>query len=157
LPELSLKAITPKRLFKVNEAALTLNLRTNMESYLNYVRAQMQEDYNRVPERTSNNYKAKPPIRKYKRTNRLQRGWKVSPVGFVNGTMTGIVYNNVSYAGYVQGPNRTIESEARADLEQVRQSRKLRKRGWRSISDVARQTRKRFDTVMNRSILGIID
>lgn len=142
--KVSLKAITPKRLRLIDENKLRVTLAYNMRSYLEYVRVQMQANYNSVA-----------PSPTYTRTHALQQGWEiVEPVTAEQGTLV----NNVRYSGFVQGPNRIRESgDLGNDIMRVQQSAAMRKRGWKSISDVARESKKRFKTVMNRSITGSVE
>lgn len=59
--------------------------------------------------------------KEYRRKFRYRKGWNTPPT-ITNNSVT--IVNTVPYAGYVGGPKRTT------------QSRKLRRLGWRSTTDV---------------------
>jgi len=155
------EAITPKKFFNVNSSKLKLELRKNMKAYADSMVRKLQEY---PPQQTKSKTRLKDfetlkpggtgrARSPYKRTQALHDGWKayVAPDG-----SQGIVFNNavnkgrsVSYAFYVQGPHGRNEpshgKRKRADN---------RSRGWKSVTDVARETKKEFTTVVNRAILS---
>lgn len=95
-----------------------------MRSYLEEIKRDLQSDYDTVPETPS-----------YDRTRELRRGWRV----IVRSNNFGDLINDKRYAYLVQGP-----------LGQQR--RDHRRRGWRSITEVARIHRPRFAPIVNRVI-----
>jgi hypothetical protein len=127
----ALRAITPQRIFRITPREIAPNLRVAMETYLREVRTQLRQ----YP----------PPSRQYQRTFRLRRGWhiNINPDG-----SRGELLNSTPYAVYVQGPR----GGGRGIGE--RQTRRNRIKGWLSVTDVARLTRKRFDTIVNRAVKG---
>lgn len=107
-------------------------IRGNITTYLQTIKLELISDYLRVA-----------PSPNYKRTHALAKGWEVH----VNSDTEGFLTNDVEYAQYVQGPRRAGGREVGE-----RQARKLRQKGWRSISDIARQDIKIFEQLVNRSI-----
>jgi hypothetical protein len=167
-----LQSITPKRAFLPDPDAVKRGLRKSMIDYAKIVKSELEKYPPEivVPRDQSGNIRkqvsaraqvlreiaaaragqdqpaAQGRYRKYKRTGRLGRNWNVSPV---SGDGTNIfVFNNVKYAVYVQGPR----AHGRAS---GRQQRTLHfKHGWKSITDVSRETKKQFKTIVNRSLVG---
>ena len=134
-----LVAITPKHLRLIDDNQMLLNMSHGTEAYLNTVRKEMQSDYGRVP--ITPNY----PVRTYA----LSRGWEIhmDPGGF-----SGELVNTTGYAVFVQGPRRhggrTSSGHAQTAV--------MRRRGWRSITDVARETRREYIQMVNKSIKGSV-
>lgn len=136
----------------IDAAATTAALRKNMKLYCDILIAELREDYNRVPE--GPNY-----IRKYKggggrttfstfhprgRRSTSQGAHGVGVGGGWHSTVSGdgqsgIVYNDVSYARFVQG-------------HKGEQSFNNLQAGWRSIDTVARQTQPAFNKAMKDAI-----
>lgn len=129
---ISLKAITPRRLYRFEPNLTRKQARRAMEKYLEKVKYELQSGYRNVP--------GSP---KYQRTYNLFDSFEIT----VNQSGTkGELINTQPYAVYVIGPRsggRGIGS---------RQARHMRQRGWQSVSDVARKLAPEYRTVMNRSI-----
>lgn len=158
-----LQAITPKRMF-VDTNVLTKSIKANMKQYTDSVKEELQKYPPEVPpqQRMSpgnrvraeqaaamrgEEFSAPGRWRRYKRTKRLQGGWKsvVTPDG-----SQGFVFNDVKYAVFVQGPKGGGRGVGQ------RQTKLNRSRGWKSISDISRAKAKEFETLMNRSVKGSI-
>lgn len=128
-----LKAIRPKKFFLLNPARTRANVVRSQRRYLEGLRTELRSDYSKVS--ASQNYT---------RTGDLGAGWKIEVSS--DGSQ-GFLYNDVEYAAYVQGP-RHVGGRGVGE----RQAAHMRKRGWRSISDIARANVKRYTELMNRSI-----
>lgn len=132
----SLKAIVPRTFRVINPARVEVEMRAGMREYLEEVKKIMQDNYNTAE-----------PSPAYTRTNKMRRGWVVA----VRSNNFGELTNSVRYAGLVQGPNRPSVNE------RVRQQARFRRRGWKSISDVARETRHSYARTMNRRIKSTLE
>lgn len=136
---ISLRAIRPKRFQLIDPIRTQVNVRRGIRRYLERVRDDLREGYDTVPE----------DYTKYKRTDELYYGFRI--VIDANG-QGGTLYNDAkdkrgrAYAVYVIGP----KGGGRGIGE--RQSQLQRRRGWPSITDVARRNRPLFKQLMNRSI-----
>lgn len=139
----------------IDARATEAALRRNMKVYCDILIKELREDYNRVPE--GPNYVRKyrgggsatawragsglgrrrhPRARLATDAGGLGGHWRSSVSG--NG-QTGNVWNDVSYAKYVQGH---LGQQSMNNLEA----------GWRSIDTVVRQTRPVFNKLMKDSI-----
>lgn len=161
-----LQAIIPKRHFLPDSNVVKRRLKSGMDAYTTLVKEKMQVypppvkepsrkkrtagEQQRLEQLAAREGRELPSQqsrwRRYKRTKRLQRGWKstVLPDG-----SQGFVFNTEKYAVYVQGPRA-----GGGKVSGQKQRRLHRGHGWQSITDVARETRKEFQTIMNRSITG---
>ena len=144
-----LTTITPKRHFVMPESRINANLRISMERYLRRVRNRLLSDYDEVPEGVDYRDPETGRLnRAYKRSGRTGRSWKIEIDA--NG-QNGLLYSDPSispWAVYVQGPRR-VRGRSNA-----RQTLRNKHAGWSSITDVAAETKKEFETLMNRSIVG---
>jgi hypothetical protein len=132
----SLRAIVPKKFRIINPGRVEIEMRAGMREYLEEVKKIMQD-----------NYETAEPSPSYTRTNKMRRGWRVA----VRSNNFGELTNSVRYTGLVQGPNRPSVNE------RVRQQARFRRRGWKSISDVVRDTKHRYERVMNRRIRSTLE
>lgn len=140
---ISLRAITPKRHLIGSPQSIKNNLRKEMVLYLLEVQAQMVQ-YPPKQERSQSG-------RRYKRTYKLGLGWLAPGAIDVNHDGTnGTLINRVPYAVYAQGPRGGGRGKGN------RQTTYMRRIGWQSITDVARKTRKRYATLMNRAVKGSV-
>jgi hypothetical protein len=128
-----LKAIRPRRLQLVDPDHVYSNVSHGLEAYLNSVKKKMQGDYGRVT-----------PKPNYTRTQRLYRGWEIHMLQ----PGVGELVNNTPYAVYAQGPRSHGQGPG------AHQAAAMRRRGWRSITDVARDTKKDYYEIMNRAVKG---
>lgn len=139
MPIISYRSITPKQFRLIDSRVVDRNLRDGMREYLEKVKKIMQDNYNTTQSPTV-----------YKRTYELQKGWKV----YVRSNNYGDLINDATektgrrkqYAAYVQGPRTGGVGQ--------RQTPFMRRRGWKSITDVTRETRRDFVKVMSRKIRG---
>lgn len=138
----SMKSITPRRLFKMNGPAFVSASRANMRLYLKTVAIQMRKY---PPQQGNSNYV---------RTGLLKEGWSDASIQVNADGSEGTLINPVEYAGFVQGPRRHGERTEESGSHQSDRNRKL---GWESITDVARRTRPYFENLMNRSIKAGIE
>lgn len=129
---LSLKSIRPKRFNLIDPARTIANIRRGQQRYLEDVVKQLNEGYDRAT-----------PSKRYIRTNAVRNGWiiNVSADGSV-ATLT----NSAGHAVFPVGPRGGGRQKG------SRQAAFQRKRGWRSISDVARATVPKYKQLMNRAI-----
>lgn len=81
---------------------------------------------------------------RYRRTKKLQKGWKILP----QGVGVSFLYNDTPYSVYVQGPRGGGRGIGK------RQTARNRAVGWKSVSDVARARVKEYPQLMNRAIEG---
>jgi len=132
----SLRAIVPKKFRVINPARVEVEMRAGMREYLEEVQKIMQD-----------NYETAIPSPSYTRTETLRKGWKVH----VRSNNFGECVNAVRYAGLVQGPNRPAVNE------RVRQQARFRRKKWKSISDVVRETAKKYPQAMNRRIKSTLE
>lgn len=131
MPDVYLKAIRPKKFKVIDPGHVSTELRAAMRLYLNQVKLELIADYAKVP-----------PGKTYIRTRDLARGWKIRIPSDNFGELT----NSVRYAVYVQGPHGGGRASG------SRQAAFHRRRGWQSVSDVARRTRKQYVQLMNRAV-----
>jgi hypothetical protein len=147
-----IQAITPKKFFTINKGQFKQQLRQNLNDFSKIAIAKLQVY---PPQQTKSKTRVKDfetlkpggtgrARSGYKRTGELRRGWKRIIRPDASGV---IIYNNavnkgrhVSYAIYVQGPRGRGQ---RPDF---------RRRGWVSVTDVARETKKDFATVAIKAI-----
>ena len=130
----SLRAIRPKRFRVIDPIRTETEVRAGIRIYLEEVKQELQNDYNKVP-----------PGRTYKRkgySGGVRGGWKIS----VPSHNYGLLINDVPWAVYVQGPFGGGRGKG------SRQARNMRSRGWQSITEVSRRTRKHFEQLMNRAV-----
>lgn len=127
----TLKAIRPKKFKNLDPTRTKANVRKGMQNYLESVKKQLQE----YPEQKNTAY-----TRRY----RLKRGWTIAK----NDGTEGLLVNGIWYAVYAQGPRGGGRGKGE------RQTQIMRSLGWKSISDIARETRPRFKQIMNRAVKG---
>ena len=129
---ISLKAIRPKRFNLIDPGRTIANIKKSQKRYLEEVKRQLNAGYSDVT-----------PSPRYTRTNKLRDGWiiEVSTDG-----STGTLKNRAAHAVYAVGPRGGGRGRGE------RQAAFQRQRGWKSISDVARETRPRYVQLMNRSL-----
>lgn len=136
---LGLKAIIPKNTRIVDAEHGIENCRKEMEAYLKSIRDELNAGYREVP-----------PSPRYRRTKKLQRGWNIKIRRYgISGDLTNDATDKYGrqYAVYVVGPRR---DGGRGVGEH--QTAKMRRRGWKSISDVARRRAPEYQRIMNRAI-----
>lgn len=157
MAQVSLKAITSKRARTAfNVAGLQSESRKQMTNYLKKVRNELIANYEEVSPTARGAKLEGRTTERTKRTGQWVRGlgdrktrsqnmraqWHIQ----VNGDgSNGFLFNTATYAVYVQGPRG---SGRRAGQRQAAHMRRI---GWRSITDVARETYKEFVVVMNRA------
>lgn len=135
-----IQVIRPRKFQVLNPERTKRNVSRGIRLYLQTLAIEMAK------------YPPKRNPKGYKRRFILQKGWldpgaiKMSPDG-----SSGTLINKVGYAVYAQGPRSHGE---RTPEGGTRQTARMRRLGWQSITDVARRTRPRFKEVMNRSIKG---
>lgn len=132
---IKLLAVRPKKFQLIDPTRTRYNVRRGIKNYLEGVARQMAE------------YPPKANPAGYQRTYRLRQGW-LQPGSIhmsADGT-SGELINPVLYAVYVQGPRGKPKGQ--------RQAAFLRRLGWKSISDVARETAPRYKQIMNRALKG---
>ena len=132
----SLRAIRPRVFRVIIPTRVDIEARAGMREYLDEVKKIMQDNYETA--RSSPGYT---------RTNRMRKGWKVR----VPSNNFGDLINDVRYTSLVQGPNRNTTTG------RVLQQARFRERGWLSISDVARDTKHRYERIMNRRIKSTLE
>lgn len=131
---LGLQAIRPKRLAPVNTARVLADAQRANKQYGLKVAAKMQK------------YPSQEPT-DYVRTGDYGRGWTAP--GAVKATPHEVtVVNRVKYSVYVGGPKGGGRKKGE------RQAAVMRKKGWPSITDVARETKKDYSDLVNRAIRG---
>lgn len=84
----------------------------------------------------------------YRRTHKLQEGWRRAIIRVSADGATGELINPVPWAVYAQGPRGGGRGRGQ------RQTRLMRSLGWTSITDVSRKNAKRFQQIMNRALIG---
>lgn len=84
----------------------------------------------------------------YKRTYRLQEGWRNPIIRIAPDGSYGELLNPVSWAVYAQGPHGGGRGKGQ------RQTRLMRSLGWTSITEVTHKNAKRFRQIMNQALLG---
>lgn len=132
----SLRAIRPRAFRLIVPTRVEVEARAGMREYLEEVKKIMQDNYNTAR-----------PSPGYTRTNTMRKGWRV----IVRSNNFGDLVNAVHYTSLVQGPNRNTTTG------RVTQQARFRERGWLSISDVARNTKKRYARIMNRRIKSTLE
>lgn len=143
---LGLQAIIPKNRVGPDVGNVERYLQRALTSYGLAMTAQLGKYPPQVPPMTMTGGIPKRKRKPYRRTGDYGRGWNGPGSVRVSGyTLT--VVNRISYGVYVGGP-RVGEGPG------FRQARIMNRRGWPSITDVARTTAPRFRPVMNRAILG---
>lgn len=155
MPQVQLKAINTIKARKIfNAAGLQAESRKQMNNYLKRVRDKLILNYNDADVTpTGARYEGRENVRrrrewvrgvgdKRNKSENMRGSWHID----VNhdGSL-GTLFNTASYAVYVQGPRGHGRGPGQ------RQAKKMRDRGWRSITDVARETYKEFTIVMNRA------
>ncbi len=129
---LGLQAIRPKRFDLIDPRAVVSDLEKTNRQYGLDVGKKMA---------------AYPPQRPttYRRTGTYGRGWTAP--GAVKASASEVtVVNRVGYSVYVGGPKQGNVGE--------RQTKVMRGKGWPSITDVARETKRDYIELVNRSIRG---
>lgn len=131
-----LTAIRPKRFNLIDPPRLAANTRRSMKRYLQSVALQMTV------------YPPNPGV-SYQRTRQLSNGWlSESSIRINQDGSEGTLTNPVKWAVYAQGPY----GGGRGVGE--RQTARMRRLGWQSITDVARRTRPLYKELMNRALVG---
>lgn len=127
-----LKSIRPKKFNLIDPTRTVANIRKAQKRYLESVRDQLNKGYDDVA-----------PSPKYTRTNKVRNGWRieVSPDG-----STATLTNSEEHAVYPVGPRGGGRQAG------SRQAQFQRQRGWKSISDVARETKPLYRQLVNRAI-----
>jgi hypothetical protein len=133
---ISITSIRPKRFQLIDPDRAVVNVRRSQRRYLQAVAARLAI------------YPPQHPGSKYKRTYKLQGGWKNPNIEVSSDGSTATMVNPVAWAVYANGP----KGGSRGIGE--RQSRRMRALGWPSITDVARELRPLYSQLMNRSIRG---
>lgn len=129
-----LVAITPRSVRR-DPNTIRNELNGNMRSYLELCKKLVSE------------YPAQQPDSRYVRTGTLGRGWEIKVKRFaVEGTLT----NDTPYAVFASGPY----GQGIRNAKYERQTILMRSLGWKSITDVARETRPIYVGLVNRSIKG---
>lgn len=129
---LGLVAIRPKRFDIVNIDRPALE-RANRQYALDI--GKKMADY--PPQRPST----------YRRTGDYGRGW-FAPGSIKASASEVTLVNRIPYAVYVGGPKYGGRGKGE------RQTTDMRKRGWKSISDVARSEKKRYVQLVNKALRG---
>lgn len=132
---LGLRAIRPKRLVLIDTAQIKRDLPAVHRRYLLEVAGEMSKY---PPQQGS----------RYRRTGNYGRGWTAPGAIRVDARGATLV-NRIPYAVYVGGP---WPQGGRQKGE--RQTQVMHKRGWQTISVVARKTKKRYVGLVNRAIRG---
>lgn len=132
---LGLRAIRPKRFEVIDPRAVVADLEKTNRQYLLDVGEEMAY------------YPPQRPT-KYKRTGDYGRGWS-SPGAVRASASEATLVNRVPYAVYVGGP----WPQSRHEKGQ-RQTKVMHGKGWKSISDVARDKKKSYVQLVNRAIRG---
>jgi hypothetical protein len=129
---LGLQAIRPKRFELIDPRAVERDLENTNRRYGLDVGKAMAK------------YPAQKPTR-YRRTGDYGRGWTAP--GAVRASAKEVtVVNRVPYSVYVGGPLSGNKGE--------RQTAVMRKKGWPSITNVARETKRNYVQLVNRAIRG---
>lgn len=157
MAQLSVTAIRPKKFTVFNPTALQSEGRKQMRLYLQAVRDELIANYEEAEQTprgarlegraTAKTKRTRQWVRgigdKRDRSQNLRASWHIEVSGSTGSE--GILFNTATYAVYVQGPRR---EHGRGPG--TRQAAHMRRRGWRSITDVARETKPLFFTLMNR-------
>lgn len=129
---LGLQAIRPKRFEVIDTRAVASDLEKINRQYALDVGKQMAQ------------YPPQKPTR-YKRTGNYGRGWTAP--GAVRASASEVtLVNRVTYSVYVGGPRQGAVGE--------RQTKVMRGKGWKSITDVARETKRNYVQLVNKAIRG---
>lgn len=129
---LGLQAIRPKRFELIDPGAVVADLEKSNREYVLKVGRQMAD------------YPSQRPT-KYVRTGDYGRGWTAPGAVRASATEATLV-NQVPYSVWVGGPNPSHG--------QPGQTKDMRKRGWKSITDVARETKREYVQLVNKAIRG---
>lgn len=129
---LGLQAIRPKRFDVIDPRAVVSDLEKTNRSYALDVGKAMAK------------YPSQRPTR-YVRTGDYGRGW-TAPGSIKASASEVTLVNRVGYSVYVGGPRQGNKGE--------RQAAVMRKKGWQSITDVARETKRNYVQLVNRAIRG---
>jgi len=132
---LGLQAIRPKRFELIDPRAVVTDLEKTNRQYALDVGKQMAY------------YPPQRPTR-YKRTGNYGRGWTAP--GAVRASATEVtLVNRVGYSVYVGGPWPQSGHD-----KGERQTKVMHGKGWKSISDVARDTKKNYVQLVNKAVRG---
>lgn len=131
---LGLQAIRPKRFELIDPRAVERDLENTNRRYGLDVGKAMAK------------YPAQKPTR-YRRTGDYGRGWTAP--GAVRASAKEVtVVNRVKYSVYVGGPKYGGRGKGE------RQAKVMQQKGWPSITDVARETKRDYVQLVNRAIRG---
>jgi hypothetical protein len=129
---LGVQAIRPKRFEVIDPRAVVTDLEATNRRYALDVGKQMAT------------YPSQRPT-KYRRTGNYGRGWTAP--GAVKASAAEVtLVNRVGYSVYVGGPKQGNKGE--------RQTKVMRGKGWKSITDVARETKREYVQLVNKAIRG---
>lgn len=140
---LGLKAIYPKTKLPPDPAAIAPAVTKALQRMGLAFVAKMQQYPPQQPP-------INPKRRRYQRTGDLGRGWTSPGAIRVTGNTVTVVNRmtrgGVSYPVYVQGPKSGNKGE--------RQTAVMKRKGWQSVSDVAKEVAKENRPILNRAIVG---
>jgi hypothetical protein len=129
---LGFQAIRPKRYEVIDPRAVVSDLEKTNRQYALDIGKGMSK------------YPSQKPTR-YKRTGNYGRGWTAP--GAVKASASEVtLVNRVGYSVYVGGPLQGGVGE--------RQTKVMRGKGWPSITNVARDTKKNYVQLVNKAIRG---
>lgn len=143
---ISFRAIRPSRFKTIHPEVTKQAARDGIREYLKEVEKIMKDNYNTAE--VGRVYK--------RRGNQARRGYKGVRGSWrihVQSHNFGELLNDAKdergrpLAAFVQGPRP-------GGVGPTYQSREMRKRGWKSITDVTRETRRRYVEIMNRKVRG---
>lgn len=131
---LGLQAIRPKRFEVIDPRAVTADLeKTNRQYALDVGKAMAK-------------YPPQKPT-KYVRTGNYGRGWTAP--GAIKATAAEVtLVNRVRYSVYVGGPKYGGRGKGE------RQTKVMQQKGWPSITDVARETKRKYVQLVNKALRG---
>ena len=132
---LGLKAIRPKRTTVIDTSRVLRDALKANDDFISRVQRRMQK------------YPAQEPT-DYVRTGDYGRGWTAPGAKKVSATEATLV-NRVTYSVYVGGP--WPQSGRRRG---ARQARVMNAKGWPSLSDVAREEKRRYRRIVIEAIRG---
>lgn len=122
-----LRAINPRPRALLNPALSDKEMRAGIRQYLQEVRRLLRR------------YPPPDPHSTYIRTEQLRDGWEIR----VPSRYYGEIYNSTYYAAMVQGKDGV-------------QRRLFRRKGWKNITTISRETSKRYGDIMNRRVVSAL-